>query len=84
VRYVRAGERILLDLASRGRAGRRPAIYRSNVDYSGSNAAWGTHESYLHEVEPSALPAQLIRTWSRAVVYAAPAGSTTARPGSSS
>ncbi len=51
VRHIEAGHRILANLArvARGRGGRGKNIlcFRSNVDYSGSDSTWGSHESYL-------------------------------------
>lgn len=51
VRHIEAGHRILANLArvARGRGGRGKNIlcFRSNIDYSGSDSTWGSHESYL-------------------------------------
>lgn len=51
VRHARAGDRIMHEL-SKGLERRilgldRVLVFRSNVDYSGSLATWGCHESYL-------------------------------------
>jgi tetratricopeptide (TPR) repeat protein len=63
LRYVRAGETILRGLTEDGAPlvpGSRTSIYRSNVDYSGSRATWGCHESVMHRADPRSLPDQLI------------------------
>jgi proteasome accessory factor A len=61
VRYIVAGERIVLDLANAAAAdGAGVVFHRGNVDYSGSQATWGCHESYMHRADPAELPAQLI------------------------
>src|SRR5262249_33776261 len=54
VRYVRAGEAILVRLAEAPAAG-RVAIFRGNVDYSGTRATWGCHESFMHSTSPARL-----------------------------
>jgi hypothetical protein len=51
-RYIKAGERIMLNLATE-MTGAQPllyevALFRGNVDYSGTRSTWGCHESYLH------------------------------------
>ena len=65
VRYVRAGDRILHDLAAgviaAGNSVREIQFLRNNVDYSGSGSSWGCHESYLHRADPSRLPALHVR-----------------------
>ncbi len=77
VRYILAGERILLDLAKdavpRPR-GARLAVYRGNVDYSESRATWGCHESYMHRVDPRQLPAQIIPHLVSRLVYSGAGG----------
>jgi len=64
VRYVEAGHRIMLNLIDKMTGERTPEIqtacYRVNVDYSGTGATWGCHESYQHGMQPAALPAELI------------------------
>lgn len=51
VRYVRAGDRMLLELAAemqrRDPEVGRTLILKNNIDYT-SRATWGCHESYLH------------------------------------
>lgn len=77
VRYVRAGERIVGALAARVaarlRAGAEPVVLRCNVDYS-SAATWGCHESYLHRVDPAALPAQVIPHLVSRIIYTGAGG----------
>ena len=57
VRYIRAGEHMLLDLAEelKRRDSRiaRTIILKGNVDYT-TRATWGCHESYLHRVKDRA------------------------------
>lgn len=64
VEHIRAGEFILGNLA-RSLEGTVQEIsevqlFRNNVDYSGTRATWGCHESYLHRANPSKFPAQII------------------------
>jgi hypothetical protein len=64
VRNIEAGHRILADLA-RGEKESKPRLreilcFRSNVDYSGSGATWGSHESYLTKNAPAHLKAQVL------------------------
>lgn len=64
VRYLRAGDRALLRLAEDVRR-RNPCLaearlFAANVDYSGSGATWGSHESYAHRTAPAALRRQLV------------------------
>lgn len=64
VRYLKAGDRILYDVAvsfkDRWHTPRLSEIFcsRTNVDYV-SGTLWAAHESYMHEVSPADLPAQL-------------------------
>jgi hypothetical protein len=78
VRYVQAGERTLLHLASelvrRERRIAEVVILRSNVDYSGSGSTWGTHESYLHRSNPRALPAHVIPHLVSRIIYSGAGG----------
>ncbi len=63
VRYLAAGEQILLGLAERLVQQRKlgsAKFYKSNVDYSGTGSTWGAHENYLHRADPSKLPADII------------------------
>jgi hypothetical protein len=78
VRYVQAGERTLLQLATelvrRERRIAEVVILRSNVDYSGSRSTWGTHESYLHRSNPRALPAHVISHLVSRIIYTGAGG----------
>jgi proteasome accessory factor A len=84
VRYVRAGERIVSGLvaaiAARKRPAARPLLLRCNVDYSGSRATWGCHESYLHRVEPARLPFHLVPHLVSRVVYTGAGGFDSSSP----
>ncbi|MEE9229919.1 MAG: proteasome accessory factor PafA2 family protein [Acidobacteriota bacterium] len=64
VRYVKAGERILLDLTreleSTIRGLEKVHLFRTNVDYGGTGATWGFHESYLCRADLEALAEQII------------------------
>src|SRR5262249_1444289 len=63
VRYVRAGDATLLRVADgigTRRPARKTALFRGNVDYSGSGSTWGSHESYMLQASPSLLAKQLI------------------------
>jgi proteasome accessory factor A len=77
VRYALAGDRImssLLNSAARGRKSPEMAIYRSNVDYSGSKSTWGCHESYLHRSDPESLPAHVIPHLVSRIIYTGAGG----------
>jgi len=78
VRYLRAGERILLDLGRRvqteGLRDSQICWFISNVDYSGSGATWGCHESYLHRTSSDALAEQLIPHLVTRVIYCGAGG----------
>lgn len=78
IRYVRAGERILGDLA---RAAVRHSrnfdsidVFRSNVDYATPRTSWGCHESYLHRTDPRSLPPMLIPHLASRIVYTGAGG----------
>ncbi len=77
VRYIRAGDAILLSLierAQRDHATGRITAFRCNVAYSGSGAAWGCHESHMHRTNPASLPAQLIPHLVSRLVYTGAGG----------
>ncbi len=85
VRYIRAGEAILLRLAA-GDGGRRPAarttFFRTNVDYSGSQSTWGCHESYMHRQNSAdLLPKQIIPHLVSRLVYTGAGGFKNTSPG---
>jgi len=78
VRYIKAGERILEELARQVQAEACGATeimcFRCNVDYSGSGSTWGCHESYLHRADPATLPEQLIPHLVTRVIYTGAGG----------
>jgi len=78
VRFIRAGERFMEDLAHELPASHtdleQVMVFRTNVDYSGEQTTWGAHESYLHRVNPQLLPDQLIPHLVSRVVYSGAGG----------
>ena len=84
VRYILAGERIIEDLATKVEAG-NPSdamdVFKSNVDYSGSGATWGCHESYMHTMLPSQLSEEIIPHLVSRVIYTGAGGFDSVRPG---
>jgi len=63
VRYLRAGERMMVQLAqelAKKKRFRSATFYRCNVAYSGAGSTWGTHESYLHRADLKHLPDEMI------------------------
>lgn len=78
VRYVRAGEALLLDLARRVQAEdadlREVNVFRCNVDYGRSGVTWGCHESYLYRRSPQDLPRQLIPHLVSRLIYSGAGG----------
>jgi len=78
VRYIRAGERIMEDLAqevqSRSPARMEVLCFRCNVDYGGTGSTWGCHTSFLHRAAPSGLPDQMIPHLISRVVYTGAGG----------
>ncbi len=85
VRYTQAGHRILAGLLSSVGSAQMPGAelmcFRTNVDYSGSKATWGCHESYLHRkpletLQPRVLPHLVSR-----LVYAGAGGFNPLSPG---
>src|SRR2546426_1596716 len=85
VRYIQAGERILAGLCTRVPsviAGVQDvALFKCNVDYSGTGSTWGCHESYLHRADPATLPKQLIPHLVSRVIYTGAGGFDTRSPG---
>lgn len=84
-RYVKAGERILEDLAadiarthtSVGQA----LVFRQNVDYSGTGSTWGSHESYLHRADPGLFRQHLIPHLVSRLIYTGAGGFDATYPG---
>ena len=78
VRYVEAGHRTMLSLIERMSCPRTPEVqtscYRVNVDYSGTCATWGCHESYMHGMDPAGLPKELIPHLVTRVIYSGAGG----------
>jgi len=77
VRYILAGEAILLKIAREFTdRGDRGAIvfFKCNVDYSGSGTTWGCHESYLHRSAPGALSDEIIPHLISRVIYTGAGG----------
>jgi proteasome accessory factor A len=76
VRYIQAGERILAGVAADLRAQRiqEVVILRSNVDYSGTESTWGTHESFQHRSSPRDLPEQIIPHLVSRIIYTGAGG----------
>jgi len=85
LRYIRAGERLMRELAERVQAEESDlaavTVFRSNVDYGGTGTTWGCHESYLHRCEPVILPAQLVPHLVSRVIYAGAGGFHPLSPG---
>lgn len=85
VRYVRAGEWMLLNLAAemkqRDPSVERTLILKSNIDYT-SRATWGCHESYLHSVkDQTALSSHIIPHLVSRIVFAGAGGFDCFSPG---
>jgi hypothetical protein len=77
VRYVQAGERVLLRLVTAVAEKRRTGqllLMRCNVDYGGMRSTWGCHESYMHRVDPRSLPKQIIPHLVSRLIYTGAGG----------
>jgi hypothetical protein len=73
VRYLKAGDRLVLDLArSFQRTAKVGDVFcsRTNVDYV-SATLWAAHESYMHRVHPDVLPDQLVPFLASRVIFGA-------------
>jgi hypothetical protein len=86
VRYIRAGERMLVDAASEleeqgDDPGLDVTVSRGNVDYLNVGATWGAHESYLYTANPGNLPSQLIPHLVTRVIYSGAGGFNPRSPG---
>ncbi len=84
VRYVWAGEEILIDLAGRliGRNGIAEVMFlKSNVDYSGTGSTWGCHESYGHRGDPAAVRDQVLPHLVSRIIYTGSGGFDSLAPG---
>jgi len=84
-RYVKAGERILEDLAAdiaRNQTSVGQAlVFRQNVDYSGTGSTWGSHESYLHRADPALFRQHLIPHLVSRLIYTGAGGFDAHYPG---
>jgi hypothetical protein len=78
VRYTLAGRRILERLAVEVAASDSRideiVISGCNVDYSGTNATWGCHESYLHTADPELLRNQVVPHLASRIIYTGAGG----------
>jgi proteasome accessory factor A len=78
VRYLQAGDRILFDVARAAESSSPPGTevmcFRCNVDYSGAHTTWGSHESYLHGMNPAELQPQIIPHLVSRVIYTGAGG----------
>jgi proteasome accessory factor A len=78
VRYIRAGDEILAGVArscaDAQPRGSRILLFKSNVDYSGSHATWGCHESYGYRTSPPTLYRRIIPHLVSRVVYTGAGG----------
>ena len=78
VRYIQAGHRTLAGLAAAiellSTPGTEILCFRNNVDYSGTQATWGCHESYLHRIPLDALQPQVIPHLATRLIYTGAGG----------
>jgi hypothetical protein len=79
VRCIQAGHRVLSDLAKAAEAkqprGTEVMCFRCNVDYCpDSLSTWGSHESYLHRMNPPDLQPQLLPHLVSRIVYTGAGG----------
>jgi proteasome accessory factor A len=84
VRYILAGEKILLNVARQIEGIRGEGalgFLKCNVDYSGAGTTWGCHESYLHRMSPDALSAEIIPHLVSRVIYTGAGGFNSLAPG---
>jgi hypothetical protein len=78
VRYTLVGDRILAGLADELVATHAAisaiVLTRCNVDYSGSGATWGCHESYLYRGDPEVVAREIIPHFVSRLVYTGAGG----------
>jgi proteasome accessory factor A len=78
VRYILAGHRTLAGLAAAIELSSAPGTeilcFRNNVDYSGTQATWGCHESYLHRIALDALQPQIVPHLVTRLIYTGAGG----------
>lgn len=78
VQYVQAGDALVSELA----AGVGAAVARGNVDYSGTLATYGDHESYLYfRTDVGRLADQIIPHLVSRIIYTGAGGLNAANPG---
>lgn len=73
---LRAGERVMHAAARSVAASRHGelVVFRTNADYASGEVSWGCHESYLHRIDPTALPGPLIPHLVTRIVYTGAGG----------
>lgn len=85
VRYCKAAERILSDIVAEVGVRARPnldvRLFKGNVDYSGTLATWGSHESYMHSSDPELLPREILSHLVSRVIYSGAGGFDPHSPG---
>ena len=78
VRYVRAGDRVMervaTEMVAHSRNIRDVIVWRGNVDYTGTEATWGSHESYLFCGDRDLLSRHIIPHLVSRVVYTGAGG----------
>ena len=79
VRYIEAGERTLVRIADAVTERRVDVAetlgFKCNVDYSSeSRSTWGCHESYLHRMDPTELPHEIIPHLVSRIIYTGAGG----------
>jgi hypothetical protein len=85
VRYIKAGERMMLSIA--GAIEKQPGpiskamFFRCNVDYSGTHTTWGCHESYLHKADCGILCDQILPHLASRLIYTGAGGFDNCCPG---
>jgi hypothetical protein len=84
VRYVRAGERLLSELASA--LATEPdlsdvKVFRTNVDYHAPGVSWGCHESYLCRTDLARVAEELIPHLVSRIVFTGAGGFVPGSPG---
>jgi proteasome accessory factor A len=83
VRYAKAGDVLLERLAEGVRVAHQQTVlvFKGNVDYSGSGATWGSHESYLHRADPALVGRHLIPHLVSRIIYTGAGGFNPLSPG---
>jgi len=85
VRYILAGERMLVTIARRCAGDHSSfgsvSLFKSNVDYSGSGSTWGCHESYMYRGNILTLHEEIIPHLVSRIVYTGAGGFDSHSPG---